>query len=61
MRICFDELRRAQEISPQPNFLILLGNRQGWRPLPEEILVAEFLALPGASMQVATATAQPPG
>lgn len=22
MRICFDELRRAQEISPQPNFLI---------------------------------------
>lgn len=22
MRICFDELRRAQEISPRPNFLI---------------------------------------
>jgi len=42
MRICFDELRRAQEISPQPNFLILLGNRYGWRPLPEEISVKEF-------------------
>jgi hypothetical protein len=37
MRICFDELRRSQEISPRPNFLILLGNRYGWRPLPEEI------------------------
>ncbi|MBI4662234.1 MAG: hypothetical protein HY735_25730, partial [Verrucomicrobia bacterium] len=34
MRICFEELRRSQEISPQPNFLILLGNRYGWRPLP---------------------------
>ena len=44
MRICFDELRRAQEISPKPNFLILLGNRYGWRPLPEEISVKEFEA-----------------
>lgn len=42
MRICFDELRRAQEISPRPNFLILLGNRYGWRPLPEEISELEF-------------------
>ncbi|MBN2560005.1 MAG: DUF4062 domain-containing protein [Phycisphaerae bacterium] len=37
MRICFEELRRSQEISPRPNFLILMGNRYGWRPLPEEI------------------------
>ncbi len=36
MRICFEELRRAQEISPQSNFLILLGDRYGWRPLPQE-------------------------
>lgn len=35
MRICFDELRRAQEISPKPNFLILPGNRYGWRPLAD--------------------------
>jgi len=34
MRICFDELRRAQEISPKPNFLILLGKRYGWLPSP---------------------------
>jgi len=42
MRICFEELRRSQEISPEPNFLVLLGNRYGWRPLPEEISQAEF-------------------
>ncbi len=51
MRICFDELRRAQEISPRPNFLILLGNRYGWRPLPEEISVEEFHALEHAAAQ----------
>lgn len=45
MRICFEELRRSQEISPQPNFLILLGNRYGWRPLPEEVFEDEFRKL----------------
>ncbi|MDQ0291582.1 DUF4062 domain-containing protein [Oligosphaera ethanolica] len=34
MRICFEELRRSQEISPEPNFLVLFGDRYGWRPLP---------------------------
>ena len=60
MRICFDELRRAQEISPRPNFLILLGNRYGWRPLPEEISVAEFQALKRAAAQMATSTDKNP-
>ena len=59
MRICFDELRRAQDISPEPNFLVLLGNRYGWRPLPEEISVAEFQALERAAAQVATNTDEP--
>lgn len=45
MKICFDELKRSQEISPQPNFLILLGDRYGWRPLPEEISADEFQRL----------------
>ena len=49
MRICFDELRRAQEISPEPNFLILLGNRYGWRPLPEAISATEFVELAAAA------------
>jgi hypothetical protein len=60
MRICFDELRRAQDISPRPNFLILLGNRYGWRPLPEEISVAEFQALKRAAAQMATSTDKNP-
>lgn len=54
MRICFDELRRAQEISPQPNFLILLGDRYGWRPLPEEVSEDEFHRLQEAAKEVAT-------
>ena len=37
MRVCLDELRRAREVSPRPNFLVLLGDRYGWRPLPEEV------------------------
>jgi len=52
MRICFDELRRAQEVSPKPNFLILLGNRYGWRPLPEEISVDQFHKLEHAAAQI---------
>jgi WD40 repeat protein len=37
MRICLRELKRCQESGPKPNFLILLGDRYGWRPLPEVI------------------------
>ncbi len=54
MRICFDELRRAQEISPEPNFLVLLGNRYGWRPLPEAISESEFEALERVATTKAT-------
>jgi len=42
MQICLDELRRAQEVSPRPNFLVLLGDRYGWQPLAETITEAEF-------------------
>ena len=37
MRICLRELKRCQQGRPKPNFLILLGDRYGWRPLPETI------------------------
>ncbi len=52
MRICFEELRRSREVSPQPNFLILLGNRYGWRPLPEEISTGEFEQLHTAATKL---------
>jgi len=60
MRICFEELRRSQDTSPEPNFLILLGDRYGWRPLPEVISVAEFQRLEAAASEVATAAANDP-
>ena len=42
MKICLGEIKRCQEISPRPNFIVLLGNRYGWKPLPLEILAEEF-------------------
>jgi WD40 repeat protein len=42
MRICLREIARCQEQSPRPNFLILLGDRYGWRPLPEVIPHTEY-------------------
>jgi len=56
VRVCLDELRRSQDISPKPNFLILLGNRYGWRPLPEEISVEEFHALERAAAEIPGST-----
>lgn len=41
-QICFDEIRRCQELSPQLNFLIMAGDRYGWKPLPVEISKEEW-------------------
>ena len=57
LRICLRELRRCQQDRPKPNFLILLGDRYGWRPLPEIIPAALFQRLQtriaGASADIA--------
>ena len=45
MRICLSEVARCQEVSPRPNFVVLLGDRYGWRPLPEVVGAGEFAAL----------------
>jgi len=37
LQTCFNEIDRCQKISPKPNFLILLGDKYGWQPIPEEI------------------------
>lgn len=42
MSICLRELRRCQDVTPRPNFLILLGERYGWRPLSPQIAAEEF-------------------
>lgn len=42
MRICLNELKRCVELSPRPNFILLLGQRYGWRPIPENLPCADF-------------------
>lgn len=42
MKICLTEIERCQKVSPRPNFVILLGDRFGWRPLPFVIPAEEF-------------------
>lgn len=45
MQICKEELKRCQELSPKPNFIILLGDRYGWIPLPEVVPVEVYKTL----------------
>jgi hypothetical protein len=37
LRICLEEVRRCQMLSPRPNFAVLLGDRYGWEPVPARI------------------------
>ena len=43
--ICLDEIARCQRLTPRPNFIVLLGDRYGWRPLPSRIEKTEFEAI----------------
>ena len=45
MDICLKEIARCQETRVKPNFIVLLGNRYGWRPLPARINNSEFSEL----------------
>jgi hypothetical protein len=42
LEICLNEISRCQKISPKPNFLILLGDKYGWQPVPARIPEAEM-------------------
>jgi WD40 repeat protein len=42
MPICLGEIARCQKLTPRPNFIVLLGDRYGWRPLPVSIAAEEF-------------------
>ena len=42
MNICLTELKRCQDVSPRPNFIVLLGDRYGWMPAPPQIEAQEF-------------------
>jgi hypothetical protein len=45
MTICLGEIERCHRVTPRPNFLVLLGDRYGWRPPPPRIPAEEFEAL----------------
>ena len=42
MAICLREIERCLQTGIKPNFLILLGDRYGWRPLPSRVPADEF-------------------
>ena len=54
MRICLEEIRRCQELSPRPNFAVLLGDRYGWEPVPARIPQVHW----GRLMQAASSSDQ---
>jgi Domain of unknown function (DUF4062) len=45
LEICLEEVKRCQRSSARPNFVLLLGSRYGWRPLPPRIPADEFQSL----------------
>lgn len=45
MAICLEELYRCRRITPRPNFILLLGDRYGWQPLPSCLFEEEFQLL----------------
>lgn len=42
MQICLSEIARSRALSPRPNFLVLVGDRYGWRPLPDTLPESVF-------------------
>ncbi|MFX1294681.1 MAG: DUF4062 domain-containing protein [Promethearchaeota archaeon] len=42
MEICLNEIKRCKKLTPKPNFLIILGNRYGYQPIPSVIKSNEF-------------------
>lgn len=42
MNICLGEIQRCQLTTPRPNFIVLLGDRNGWCPTPSQIPADEF-------------------
>lgn len=47
MEICLNEVARCQRLSPKPNFIILIGDKYGWQPLPSKIPSQEMVSVLG--------------
>ena len=42
LEICLEEVKRCRILSPKPNFLLMIGNRYGWMPIPSLVEQYEF-------------------
>ena len=40
--LCLEEIRRCRRVTPRPNFVALVGQRYGWRPLPGEVSESDW-------------------
>src|SRR5688500_14360538 len=43
--VCLKEIARCQKVTKRPNFLLLMGDRYGWQPLPDDIPANEWDAM----------------
>ncbi|XP_012943969.1 NACHT and WD repeat domain-containing protein 2 [Aplysia californica] len=41
-KLCMQEIVNCQRVSMGPNFIVFLGQKYGYRPIPAEILASEF-------------------
>jgi NACHT domain- and WD repeat-containing protein len=57
MGVCLAELARCKTTTPRPNFVVLLGDRYGWRPPPAEVPADEFEAIRAAVTEADAAAA----
>jgi hypothetical protein len=51
MEICLREIERCQQTGIKPNFIVLLGERYGWRPLPARIEAQELESILSAASE----------
>ena len=42
MNICLGEITRCQQTTPRSDFIVLLGDRYGWCPMPSQIPAYQF-------------------
>ncbi|ELU08907.1 hypothetical protein CAPTEDRAFT_127243, partial [Capitella teleta] len=50
--LCLSEVRKCQELSVGPNFVVFLGNKYGYRPMPSKIPEEEFQILKHVAQEV---------
>lgn len=51
IQICLNEIRHCRDVSPKPNFIVLLGQRYGWIPDESDISATEMEVYEGLLTQ----------